>query len=273
MQRSQAQFMSISPHAAVDPRARIAPDAEIGPFCVIGPDVTIGPGCRLLSSVTVLGRTTIGAGNVIYPNAVLGAPPQDRKYRGEPTELHIGDNNQIREAVTVHCGTAKGGGITAIGNSNLLMVNCHVGHDARIGSNCTVANNVMIAGHVVVGDFVVMSGAVGIHHFVTVGDYAFIGGASRIHHDVPPYVIVDGADVIRGANVVGLRRAGFGEGDIEVIEDVCRRLFGRDKPFATVLREVEAENGHNQHVRKLIEFLRQRDLGVHGRYLERLRQR
>jgi len=265
--------MSISPHAVVDPRAQIAPDAEIGPFCVIGPDVVIGPRCRLINSVTVMGRTIIGSGNVIYPHAVLGAAPQDRKYRGEPTELHIGDNNQIREAVTIHCGTAKGGGVTRIGSGNLLMVNCHVGHDAQIGSNCTVANNVMIAGHVVVGDYVVMSGAVGIHHFVTVGDYAFLGGASRIHHDVPPYVIVDGADVIRGVNVVGLRRAGFAESDIEILEEVCRRLFGREKPFAQALTEVETENGHNQHVQRLIAFMRRRDQGVHGRYLESLRQR
>ena len=147
---------------------------EIGPFCVIGPEVKIAKGCRLLNSVTVVGQTTIGENNIFFPNSVLGTAPQDKKYKGAPTRLEIGSRNAFREAVTVHVGTEKGGGVTTIGDDNLFMVNSHIAHDVRIGSHCVIANNVMIAGHVVVRDFVAMMGLVGIHHFVTVGEYAYL---------------------------------------------------------------------------------------------------
>ncbi|MGE5608778.1 MAG: acyl-ACP--UDP-N-acetylglucosamine O-acyltransferase [Bacillota bacterium] len=260
--------MKISPHAIVDPKAQLADDVEVGPFCVIGPDVTIGAGCRLLNNVTIMGHTTLGRDNIIYPNVVLGEPPQDRKYKGAPTRLEIGNGNQMREAVTAHVGTEKGGGITRIGDNNLLMVNAHVGHDVQLGSHCTIANNVMLAGHVIVGDYVAMAGAVGIHHFVSVGEYAFLCAFSRIHHDVPPYVKVDGADEVRGLNKVGLERAGMDPADIDAIDEAIRRLFYRDKPFATALAEFDTLNGLNQHVKRLVEFLRQRDMGKYGRYLE-----
>ena len=260
--------MKISPHAIIDPEARLAADVEVGPFCVIGPQVQIGPRCRLLNNVTILGSTRIGANNVMFPNSVIGAPPQDRKYRGGVPRLEIGDGNLFREAVTIHCGTEKGGGITRFGNNNMLMVNVHVGHDAQIGSNCTIANNVMIAGHVIVGDYVAMMGAVGIHHFVTVGEYAFLGGAARIRHDVPPYLKVDGDDNVRGLNRVGLQRAGFEPADIEALEEACRRLYYRAKPFSVALAEFDVMNGANQHVKRMVEFLRQRDLGKFGRFLE-----
>lgn len=263
--------MKISPLAVIDPKAEIAADVEIGPFCVIGPHVKIDSGCRLLNSVTLSGHMVLGRDNVIYPNVALGGPPQDRKYKGALTRLEIGSNNVIREAATIHCGTEKGGGITRVGNDNYIMVNVHIGHDAQVGSHCTFANNVMIAGHVVVHDGVAMAGCVGIHHFVTIGEYAFLGGFSRIHHDVPPFVKVDGADVVRGINTVGLRRAGFTHADIEALEEVCRRLFYREKPFAIALAEFEMNNGINLRVKRMIEFLKRRDLGVHGRYLEGLR--
>jgi UDP-N-acetylglucosamine acyltransferase len=265
--------MKISPHAVVDPRARIADDVEIGPFCVIGPDVTIERGCVLHNNVTVTGHTSIGPENVIHPNAVLGGPPQDRKYRGVPTRLEIGRDNIFREAVTIHIGTERGGGITRVGDSNYFMVNSHVGHDARIGSNCTFANNVMIAGHVLCGDNVNMAGGVGVHHFVTIGDLAFVGGYSRIHHDVPPFCKVDGADIVRGLNTVGLRRAGFSEDDIEALEDAIRLLFYREKPLAVAMAEFDLRNGINVHVKTMLEFLRRRDSGRHGRYLESMRAR
>lgn len=265
--------MKISPHAVVDPRAKLAEDVEIGPFCVIGPDVSIGSGCRLMNGVTVIGRTKIGANNVFFSNAVIGGAPQDRKYRGGDTRLEIGDGNTFREAVTIHVGTEKGGGVTRVGDNNLLMVNSHLGHDVHLGSNCTLANNVMIAGHVVIGDSVAMMGGVGIHHFVRIGEFAYLGGYARIHHDVPPFTKVDGADLVRGINVVGLRRSGFAEGDIEALEDACRRLFYREgNSFASVLSEFHADNGVNARVKRMVEFLRERDLGKHGRYLESFRK-
>ncbi len=187
----------ISPQAVVDPKADIADDVEVGPFCVIGPDVKIGAGCRLLNSVTILGDTTIGRDNVFFPNTVIGGAPQDKKYKGARTRLTVGNGNVFREACTIHTGTEKGGGVTRVGDNNLLMVNCHLGHDVALGSSCVLANNVMIAGHVVIGDYVNMMGGVGVHHFVTIGDYAYIGGYARIHHDVPPFVKIDGADEVR----------------------------------------------------------------------------
>jgi UDP-N-acetylglucosamine acyltransferase len=259
--------------SCIDPKAVIADDVEIGPFCHVGPDVVIGAGCVLHSHVVVVGHTTLGKNNHLHPNTVLGGPPQDKKYRGSPTRLEIGQNNIFRESVTIHIGTDKGGGCTRVGDNNMLMVNSHLGHDAQLGNDCILANNVMIAGHVVCGDHVNIMGGAGIHHFVTIGEYAYLSGASRIHHDVPPFVKVDGADQVRGLNTVGLRRAGFDAADIEALEDACRKLFYRQKPFARAMAEFNTNNGINPQVRKVVEFLRRRDLGRHGRDLESLRAR
>ncbi len=262
----------ISPLAAIDPKAHIGKDVEIGPFCVIGPEVVIEDGNKLYNNVTVLGTTRIGKNNTIYPNAVIGTPPQDLKYRGGPTKVEIGENNQIREAVTIQCGTETGSGITRVGSNNLLMVNCHIGHDAQFANKCIIGNNVMVAGHVECHDGVAMMGGVGIHHFVTIGEYAYIGGYARIHHDVPPFVKVDGADRVRALNSLGLKRHGFTDADIESLEQAGRKLFfGREKPFSITLAEFEKMNGLNPKVQRLIDFLHRRNQGRHGRYLESLR--
>jgi UDP-N-acetylglucosamine acyltransferase len=213
----------------------------------------------------------MGPDNVCYPNAVIGAPPQDKKFRGTLTTLEIGSGNQFREAFTAHTGTEKGGGVTRIGNNGLFMVNSHIGHDAQIGNGCIFANNVMIAGHCVIGDTVNLAGCVGVHHFCTVGDYAYVGAYSRITHDAPPYCKTDGHDLVRGLNAVGLARNGFGNEDIDALEQAYRKLFRREKPFAVAIAEFETLNGINGHVKHLIEFLRRRDKGRHGRYLESLR--
>lgn len=263
----------ISPLAIVDPRASIAEDVEVGPFCIVGPDVTLGPGNKLISHVVLTGHTTIGRDNAFHPHCVMGGPPQDAKYRGEPTRLEIGDNNIFREASTLNVGTEKGGGVTRVGSGNMFMINAHAGHDSHIGNRCILSNNVMVAGHVVVGDNVVFAGGAGVHHFVTIGDFAFLAGYCRIHHDVPPFVKVADDDHIRGVNVVGLRRGGFTDHDIAQIESATRRLFyGRDRQFSRALAEFDTLNGINPHVRRMVEFLRRRDLGRHGRYLEGLRR-
>ena len=259
---------TISTHSVVDPKAHIGSDVEIGPFCVVGPNVTLGNGCRLISHVTLAGHTTVGKNNTFFPNCVVGTIPQDQKYRGGPTRLEIGDGNTIREAATLHLGTEAGGGVTRIGNGNLVMVNCHVGHDALIGDQCILGNNVMIAGHVVCGNRVALMGGVGIHHFVSIGDFAYIGGAARIRHDVPPFVKVAGDDRIRGLNTIGLRRAGFDDQTIEALDKACRCLFLRDKPLAIAMAEFVTQNGLDPSVKKMIDFLRRRDQGIHGRYLE-----
>lgn len=261
----------ISPLAVIDPGAKLGQDVEVGPFCVIQDDVVIGDRCKLYNNVTVMSGTTMGAENICYPNAVIGAPPQDKKFRGARTTLEIGSGNQFREAFTAHTGTEKGGGVTRIGSNGLFMVNAHIGHDAQIGSGCIFANNVMIAGHCVIGDTVNLAGCVGVHHFCTVGNYAYVGAYSRITHDAPPYCKTDGHDLVRGLNAVGLARNGFSNEDIDALEQAYRKLFRREKPFAVAIAEFETQNGINQHVKTLIEFLRRRDKGRHGRYLESLR--
>jgi UDP-N-acetylglucosamine acyltransferase len=261
----------ISAHSCVDPKAIIAPDVEIGPFCRVGPNVVLGEGCKLLSHVVITGHTTAGKRNVFHPNAVIGGTPQDLKYNGESTRLEIGDDNEIREGVTLHIGTKFGGACTRIGNKNLLMANCHLGHDAQLADHCVIANNVMIAGHVVCGSFVHMMGGVGVHHYVTIGDYAYLGGAARIRHDVPPYLKVDGDDKVRGVNTIGMARAGIAQNEIDELEEACRRIFYGRRPVAQAMAEIDSLNGTNPFIKNLVEFLRRRDQGKHGRYLERFR--
>ncbi len=263
----------ISPLALVDPKAQIGEECEIGPFCIVGPDVTLGNGCRLLSHVVITGWTVVGCDNTFHPYSVIGGPPQDKKFRGERTQLVIGDRNEFRESVTVNLGTALGGNITRLGDDNLLMVNCHVGHDCQIGSRCILSNNVMLAGHMSIGNNVVMSGGAAAHHYVTIGDYAFIAGMARIHHDVPPFMKVQDKDRIRAINAEGMRRAGFTEADIEAVEDAGRALFfNREKPtFAAAFADFESAQGLHPQVQLLVDFLRRRNVGKHGRYLESLR--
>ena len=262
----------IHPLAAIDPRAEVAADVEIGPFCVVGPHVTLGPGCKLHNNVTLVGHTTIGSDNVFFPNCTLGTDPQDKKFRGESTRLVVGDNNHFREHVTVHVGTDAGGGVTRIGDGNLLMVNVHLGHDVSLGNDCVLGNNVMLAGHCHIGNRVSLMGGSALHHFVSIGDYAFIGGYARVHHDVPPFVKVDDADQIRGVNVVGLRRGGLGDADIAALEVAGRALFVRKKQAMSVtIAALLADANLNPKVREMIDFLRRRNLGKNGRYLESLR--
>lgn len=263
--------------SVVDPKAALAEDVEVGPFCVIGPDVRIGEGTRLISHVCINGRTTLGRGNLIHPHAVLGGPPQDLKYKGEPTGLEIGDQNVIRESVTINLGTVygstiHGGGVTRVGSNNLLMVNSHIGHDCQIGSRCIISNNSMIAGHIVLGNNIVLNGGVGINAWVSIGDFAYIDGYSRVHHDVPPFVKTTD-NRVRALNEIGLRRAGYSESDIQELEAAIRKIyFSREKALSAALREFETMNGVSPLVKTLIEFLRRRDQGKHGRYLEGLRK-
>jgi UDP-N-acetylglucosamine acyltransferase len=261
---------TISPHSVVDPAAELAADVVVGPFCDVGPNVKLGAGCKLISHVVIAGHTTAGADNVFYPNSVIGGPPQDRSFKGSATRLEIGDNNLFREAVTVHIGTEKGGGVTRIGNNNFLMVGAHFGHDVQVGDNCLFANNCLLGGHVIVGNNVNMMGTVAVHQFVTVGELCYIGGGAKIHYDAPPYCKIDGSDSIRLVNSKGLRMNGFCEADVEALETAHRQLFHRNKPMAIAMAQFDLNNGINPHVRKLIEFLDRRAHARHGRHQESL---
>ncbi|MEA1938199.1 MAG: acyl-ACP--UDP-N-acetylglucosamine O-acyltransferase, partial [Pseudomonadota bacterium] len=168
--------MTVHSTAIVDPKADLADSALIGPFCVVGPDVVLGENVRLINHVNVEGRTRIGDGTVIHPFASIGTPPQDLKFKGEPSELIIGRNNNIREYVTMNPGTEGGGMVTNVGDDCLFMMSSHVAHDCQVGSNCVLANSVALAGHVVLDDFVIVGGLSGVHQWVRVGRHAIIGG-------------------------------------------------------------------------------------------------
>ncbi|MFN3485859.1 MAG: acyl-ACP--UDP-N-acetylglucosamine O-acyltransferase, partial [Planctomycetota bacterium] len=244
--------MPIHATAIVESGARIHATADIGPFCVVGPKVTIGPGTKLLHSVTVLGRTTIGARNVIHPYAVLGGDPQDLKFRGEDSVTVIGDENVIREGVTINKGTLGGGSETIIGNRNYLMAGCHVAHDTIIEDHCILANGTLLAGHIRVESHAIVSGWVAVHHFVTIGQHAFIGGCSRINQDAPPYMITQGfAGEVRGVNSVGLRRRGFRPDVINALREAHRLIWRSGLPKPDALGELERRSGHLPEIRTL----------------------
>jgi UDP-N-acetylglucosamine acyltransferase len=254
--------------AIVEDGARLADGVEIGPFSIIGPHVTIGEGTKILGGATVTGHTTIGVENIIHPYSVIGGLPQDLKYLGGDTRLEIGDRNVIREHVTMNVGTETGGGVTRVGSDNLLMCACHVAHDCKVGSRCVISNQVLMAGHIIVGDSVVLSGGVALHHFVTVGEYAFIGGLSRVVRDVPPFMISEGDPTrCRGVNVVGLRRNGFTDEALEALQNAYRKVFRSASAMSEALDELAAGSPCRE-VERLIEFLRARTAGKHGRSLQ-----
>jgi UDP-N-acetylglucosamine acyltransferase len=261
----------ISPWSEVSPKAVLADDVEIGPFCIVGPDVKLGAGCRISSHVVMTGHTTAGVNNVFYPHCVVGADPQDKKFQGETSYLEIGDNNQIRESVTIHTGTSMGGGYTRIGHRNLIMGTCHIAHDVQIANDCILANCVQLAGHIAIGNRANLAGLVGVHHFVSIGEYSYVAGVGRIRHDVPPYVRVDDDGRERALNLEGLRRAKFDPADIEALSVACRKLFLRKRPQAVAMREFEGMDHLNPHVKILLDFLRRRSASKNGRYLESLR--
>ncbi len=266
--------------AVIDPKARLGENITIGPFCHVGADVELGDGCTLHPQVTLLGPARFGPNNIFFPNCVLGADPQDLKYRGGPTRLEVGENNQFREFVTIHRGTEvdnHSGGVTRVGNNNLIMVGVHIAHDAELGNHVILANSVQIAGHVKIEDFVNVGGASALHHFVTVGRNAFVAGMTRITHDAPPYFKIEGYDQqVRGVNRTGMRRWGISEESCRALRTVFRMLYARrgERRIGQTLTEIE-ENGLYQtddHVRYLVDFLQIKlKAGRYGRVREAFR--
>ncbi len=266
--------------AIIHRRAELGEDVSVGPYSVVGPSVQLGDGCCVHNQVTIEGTTIVGPNCEFFPGAVIGARPQDLKYRGEPTRVEIGTGNVFREMVTVHPGTAGGGSVTRIGDGNHFLVGVHVAHDCHVGSNCVLANHTQLAGHVKVEDYVTFGGQSGVHHFVTIGRHAMVGGLTRVPADVPPFMIYVAARThgrVRFVNGVGLKRRGFTDEQIANIKNAWLRLYSRrarlgGRAIRQIAEEMLAEDGQDANVRYLCEFiLRSAGHGRHGRYLESLR--
>ena len=262
--------MAIHETAFVDGSAEIGQDVEIGPYCIIGPDVTIGDNTVLRNNVTILESVKLGAGNEVYPFAVLGGAPQDLKFGGEKSWAEIGDNNVIREYVTVNRGTGHGGGRTVIGSGCLIMAYAHVAHDCLIGDEVIISNAGTLGGHIHVGRKAIISGLVAIHHFVTVGELAFLGGCSKVVSDAPPYMMTVGSPArVRAVNSVGLKRDGMSEECISELKDAYMRLFHKKANRTRAMAEMEEErDGLCDEVGNLLDFMAATLAGKKGRALE-----
>ena len=249
----------------IHPSAIVAPEAEledvyVGPFCQIDAEVRIGRGCRLESHVVVTGRTTLGEGCRVFPFACLGHRPQDLKFRGEQSDLIIGSNNQIREHVTMHPGTAHGGGTTRIGDDGLFMAGVHVAHDCQIGNGVIMANNATLAGHVEMQDFAFLGGLSAVHQFVRIGCQAMIGGLAGVEADVIPYGMVLGNRAcLNGLNIIGMKRRGVDRDEIQHMRNAYRALFTTDGTFADRLIEVAEQYKAYPRVIEIIDFIRSGD--------------
>lgn len=244
--------------AIVAPGARLGTKVIVGPYCVIGPDADIGDGVQLMSHVSVDGRTKIGAGTIVYPFASLGHAPQDLKYKGEPTELVIGQRNQIREHVTINRGTVGGGGLTRLGDGCLVMNGCHIGHDCLVDSGVIMASNSTLGGHVELGANAIIGGLSAVHQFVRIGRHAMIGGMTGVERDVVPFGMVTGNRAqLLGLNLIGLKRHGFPRDEINALRAAYRRLADETGTLADRMAAVEATYPDSALVKEMILALRQ----------------
>lgn len=253
---------AVHPSAVVDPRARLAVDVEVGPFALVGPDVELGPGAVVGAHAVVVGRSTIGARTRIYPFAAVGGDPQDRSFAGEPTRLEIGSDNVIREHVTIHLGTPKGGGCTRLGDDNLIMNGVHVAHDCQIGSHTILASFTGLAGHVVIEDYSVLGAYTGVHQFSRVGESVMSAANAKLSQDAPPFSMVAGDRArLVGMNTVGLKRRGFSPETREQIKRAFHLIFFSKLRLEPALARVREELGDVPEVARLVAFLEKSERG------------
>jgi UDP-N-acetylglucosamine acyltransferase len=271
--RALESNVGIHARARVHPTAIVAEGAVIGAECIVGPfstvgaNVVLGEGCELVSHVVLDGNTTFGKANKIWSFACLGIAPQDLKYAGEPTRLEVGDNNQIREYVTISRGTTGGGGTTKIGSGCLIMAYVHIGHDSSIGNGCILPNGATLAGHVTVEDYATLSANAPVHQFCTIGRYAYIGGGTTITQDVMPYSLtsVERNNHAYGINKVGLARKGFTPEQLRELTTAMRLLTSGKLNTTQALEEINdmIQSGDGgEHVRYLAEFVKNSERGV-----------
>jgi UDP-N-acetylglucosamine acyltransferase len=249
---------NIHPTALVAPDAELDPSVEVGAYAVIGPGVQVGANTRIGPHAVVQGPTRIGADNQIFQFASVGSAPQDKKYRGEPTRLEIGDRNVIRECVTLNRGTTKEAGVTTIGDDNLFMAYSHVAHDCHVGNQCVLANNATLGGHVHLGDWVIMGGLSGVHQFCKVGAHAFIANNAAVTRDVPPYVMAVGQPAAaHSINSEGLKRRGFTPEQIRNLRNAFRLLYRSGLKLDDATAQLAAIAQEQPEVRLIVEFLPQ----------------
>ncbi|TPI39067.1 acyl-ACP--UDP-N-acetylglucosamine O-acyltransferase [Mesorhizobium sp. B3-1-9] len=251
---------SIHPSSVVEEGARLGEGVRIGPFCHISADAIIGDRVKLVSHVSVMGATTIGAGTKVYPMATLGAPPQNTKHKGGRTTLVIGANCTIREGVTMHVGTDTSRGETTVGDNGNFLAYAHIAHDCVVGKNATFANGATLGGHCEIGDNVYIGGLSAVHQFVRVGDNAFLGGCSAFVGDVIPYAIAVGNRAsLRGLNIIGLKRSGLPRSEIYLLRKAYRTIFDRSRTVGENVELAKAEFAGSPTAMKIIDFITSRD--------------
>lgn len=252
----------ISPLAYIDPEAKIGENVEIAPFVFIDKNVVIGDNNKIMANANILYGARIGNGNTIFPGAVISAIPQDLKFQGEETTAEIGDNNLIRENVTINRGTSAKGK-TVVGNNNLLMEGVHVAHDAIIGNNCIIGNSTKMAGEIIIDDNAIISGAVLMHQFCHVGGFVMIQGGSRFSKDIPPYIIAGREPIAySGINIVGLRRRGFSNELIENIHNAYRIIYQSGLNISDALEEVQKKVPMSPEIEYIISFIKESNRGI-----------
>lgn len=259
----EGSLVVIHPTAIIDPAAVIADDVAIGPYTIVGANVEIGAGCDIGPHVTLKGPTRIGADNRIFQYASVGEDPQDKKFAGEQTWLHIGNGNTIRESVTIHRGTVQDAGVTEIGDNNLIMAYVHIAHDSRIGSETVFANGASLAGHVHVDDYAILGGFTLVHQFCRIGAHSFSSMGSCVRQDIPPYVTVAGNPASpHGINAEGLRRRGYDEGALRAIRNAYRLIYKRGLRLEQAIDEIAAEMAQCPQLAPLVGFLQVPGRGI-----------
>jgi UDP-N-acetylglucosamine acyltransferase len=236
----------------------------VGPYSVIGAGVELGEDCEVMSHVVLGGPTSMGKGNRIFPHASIGLDPQDMKYRGEPTCLDVGDENVFREFVTVHRGTAEGGGVTRIGSHNLIMAYVHIAHDCHLGDHIVMANGASLAGHIEIGSHATVGPFCGIHQFTRIGAYSFLGAYTVVNRDILPYSKTTAPRPMKvlGANRLGLERRGLSPEDLTELDQVFRLLCRSKLNTTQALEAIEAQGFQSEHVRALVDFIKSSERGV-----------
>jgi UDP-N-acetylglucosamine acyltransferase len=258
----------IHPSAVISSEARLEGDVQVGPFSVIEGPVVIGAGCKIHPHVHLMGPLTIGPNNDIGSGTVLGGAPQHLGYKGDPTNVEIGEGNIFREHVTVHrgmpVGTGPGTGVTRIGSRNLFMAGSHVAHDCVVGNECIFANAAVIGGHVVVGDRALLSGNSAVHQFCRVGRLGLLSGASASSKDIPPFWVMQEVNWVCGVNTIGMRRAGIPSIEIQAVRRSFAMIYKERLTIPAALARMESEYGHFAAVRELVEFIRSSRRGICG---------